>query len=132
LKGNYLHLGVRQQKRLNTTAPENEGTSISDNPMGSGNGKAAGCYEHGKEPSGPCKTWEFLEQTNHYQRHKNDLAEWSQFSYILSLRFVFLAFPLVFFSSFLLYLWWLRPNATSRKVAGSRPDDVNDFFFQFT
>jgi hypothetical protein len=27
---------------------------------------------------------------------------------------------------------WLRHYATSRKVAGSRPNEVNDFFFQFT
>jgi hypothetical protein len=27
--------------------------------------------------------------------------------------------------------WWLRHCAASRKVAGSRPGEVNDFFFQF-
>jgi hypothetical protein len=27
---------------------------------------------------------------------------------------------------------WLRQYATSRKVEGSRPDEVNEFFFQFT
>jgi hypothetical protein len=27
--------------------------------------------------------------------------------------------------------WWLRDYATSRKVAASRPDEINEFF-QFT
>jgi hypothetical protein len=29
-------------------------------------------------------------------------------------------------------VWWLRHCTTSRKVAGSRDHEVNDFFFQFT
>jgi hypothetical protein len=36
------------------------------------------------------------------------------------------------FSRNIVLLWWGRRRPTNRKAAGSRPDEMNGFFFQFT
>jgi len=43
---------------------------------GSGQGKVAGSYEHGTEPSGSIKRVEFLDYVNDYQLLKKDSAPW--------------------------------------------------------